>query len=268
MNDIIYVGEHSKTYDVRWHTHDHWELVYCTGGRGAFRFQNGSTISYQAGNMVAIPPRELHVNSSAEGFTNIHLTMTDPTFSYRTSFRIVDSTDGGLRTAFMQARVFTMSDRKKRELVLASLGNLIASYIVVARSNTEFSEPVERIRASIISNYANCDFALDDTIREQPFNYDYLRKLFKKEMGVSPLEYLVNMRMRSAEMLLSSMWANEYTISDVAQMCGFADALYFSRVFKKYYGMSPMHYAKAKSTVNHSDPGRTEMPDPLPPEIP
>lgn len=38
MNTILFVGEHPKTFDVRWHTHEHWELIYCTSGQGAFRF--------------------------------------------------------------------------------------------------------------------------------------------------------------------------------------------------------------------------------------
>ena len=114
-----------------------------------------------------------------------------------------------------------MSDIKKRELVLNSLGELITSYIIVFRSNTEFSEPVERIRSSILHNFSRPDYALDEAIRELPFHYDYLRKLFKKEVGMSPLEYMTSLRMKSAETLLTAMWTNEYSISEIAQMCGF-----------------------------------------------
>lgn len=259
MNTILFVGEHPKTYDVRWHTHAHWELVYCTSGHGSFNFENGTIMNYQAGDAVIIPPKEHHTNTSTEGFTNIHLTMSDPSFPYRTAFRVTDDTDGSLKMAFSQAKHYYMTQMKKRELVLAALGDLIASYIIVFRSNTEFSEPVERIRSAIIRNYSRSDFALDEVIREMPFHYDYLRKLFKKEVGVSPLEYMTGLRMKSAETLLTAMWTNEYTISEIAQMCGFEDALYFSRVFKKYYGCAPSSFAKRRQEIHHTDPGRTEM---------
>lgn len=259
MNTILFVGEHPRTYDVRWHTHDHWELVYCTSGHGSFRFENGTIMNYQAGEVVVIPPRERHANSSNEGFTNIHLTMADPSFPYRTAFRVADDEDGSMKMAFSQAKTYYMTPIKKRELVLAALGDLIASYIVVFRSNSEFSEPVERIRNAIIRNYARADFALDEVIREMPFHYDYLRKLFKKEVGVSPLEYMTNLRMKSAETLLTAMWTNEYTISEIAQMCGFEDALYFSRVFKKYYGCAPSNFSKRNQEIHKTDPGRVEM---------
>ena len=259
MNTILFVGEHPKTFDVRWHTHEHWELVYCTSGQGSFRFENGTVLPYRAGEMVAIPPREVHANSSQDGFTNIHLTMADPSFPYRTAFRVGDDSISSMRSAFCQAKVYYMTDIQKRELVLEALGALITSYIVVFRSNAEFSEPVEKIRESIIQNYSRTDYALDEVIRQMPFHYDYLRKLFKKEVGMSPLEYMTSLRMKSAEMLLTAMWANEYTVSEIAQMCGFDDALYFSRVFKKYYGCSPSGYAKKREEIHDTDPSRKEI---------
>ena len=259
MNTILFVGEHPKTYDVRWHTHDHWELVYCTSGKGAFCFQNGTVMSYQAGEVVVIPPREVHANSSSEGFTNIHITMSDPSFPYKTAFRIVDDEEGNVKMAFLQAKYYYMGDVKNAELVLAALGDLIVSYMIVCRSNAEFSEPVEKIRASIRRNYSRPDYALDEVLRSMPFHYDYLRKLFKKEVGVSPLEYMTALRMKSAETLLTAMWTNEYSVTEIAQMCGFADALYFSRVFKKHFGCSPSNYAAQKSKMHPKDPGRTEV---------
>ena len=79
-------------------------------------------------------------------------------------------------------------------------------------------------------------------------------------MGVSPLEYMTALRMKSAETLLTAMWTNEYSITEIAQMCGFEDALYFSRVFKKYYGCAPSNFARQKSRIYRNDPGRTELP--------
>ena len=171
---------------MRWHTHDAWELVYCTSGQGAFRFENGTVLPYRVGEMVAIPPLEVHANSSREGFTNIHLTIADPSFPYKTPFRVADDDTGSLHSAFTQAKTYYMTDIRGRELVLEALGALITSYIVVFRSSAAFSEPVEKIREGILKNYSRVDFSLDEVIRQQPFHYDYLRKRFKKEVGVSP----------------------------------------------------------------------------------
>ena len=102
----------------------------------------------------------------------------------------------------------------------------------------------------IFNNYSYSDFALDEAIRELPFHYDYLRKLFKKEMGMTPLEYLTNLRMKKAETMLSIMWGRDYSVAEIAEQCGYDDALYFSRVFKKYFGCSPTVFAKKSGKKN------------------
>ncbi len=80
-----------------------------------------------------------------------------------------------------------------------------------------------------------------------PLNYDYMRKLFKKEVGATPHEYLLGLRMRRAQTLISSGVSSGYgvlTVAQIAESCGFAEPLYFSRVFKKYFGVSPSLYGK------------------------
>lgn len=247
MNTILFVGQHSRTYDVRWHSHDHWELVYCTSGQGEFKFENGAVLRYQAGGAAAIPPGERHANFSRDGFTNIHLTMAEPAFPFRGAFLVEDDAGGHLGAAFSQARYYFLSDIRKRELVMAALGELIASYMVVYRSNQElYSEPVDRVRQDILRHYAQADYALDEAMDSLPFHHDYLRKRFKAEMGVTPLEYMTNLRMKKAETMLTAMGDGGYSVGEIAQQCGYDDALYFSRVFKKRFGCSPSAFAKGR----------------------
>ncbi len=244
MSSILFVGEHARTYTVPLHSHEHWELVYCTAGSGAFRFENGDILEYREGDTVAVPPQVRHTNESEEGFRNIHIRMRDPAFSDRAAFRVTDGESRPLRFAFSQARYYYLSDDRKRELILTALGELIVSYFIVFRSNSSFSAPVEQLRDRIIRDHTDPNFALDEAMRDLPLQYDYLRKLFRREMGMTPLEYRTQLRMKRAAQMLGAMWAPDCSVGEIAQQCGYDDALYFSRVFKKHFGCSPTAYAE------------------------
>ncbi len=71
-------------------------------------------------------------------------------------------------------------------------------------------------------------------------NASYLRLVFKKEYDINILEYINDLRMKRAKELISSA---DTKLSDVAYTIGFNDAAYFSKCFKKFFGISPSEYS-------------------------
>ena len=67
-------------------------------------------------------------------------------------------------------------------------------------------------------------------------------KFFKETMGMSFTQYLNDYRLNIAGQTLRSTTDN---ISDIAQNTGFDNLSYFTRMFKKKYGMTPGEYRKA-----------------------
>lgn len=72
-------------------------------------------------------------------------------------------------------------------------------------------------------------------------NSSYLSTLFKKELGKTVTTYINQTRIKQALLLLNS---TKQSIQNIANQCGFDDINYFSRIFKKYHGMSPSSYRK------------------------
>lgn len=96
-------------------------------------------------------------------------------------------------------------------------------------------------------NYFNSYYMEDvsgDSIEELlGCNFDYLNRVFKQATGKTIFNYLNELRVIKAKQFLEN---GLYSISDVAEMTGFNDAYYFSKVFKKYAGTTPGKYSKSK----------------------
>lgn len=92
----------------------------------------------------------------------------------------------------------------------------------------------------IKENYAD-DVSLKAVAQAVYVNEYYLSHLFREEMNISFSEYVNKIRMEES---LALMKTTRKTIGAIAQKVGFTDPNYFSKVFKKYYGVTPKQYRK------------------------
>lgn len=79
---------------------------------------------------------------------------------------------------------------------------------------------------------------------------DYLTRVFGKELGISPWEYLIRLRIREAKRLLAE---SSIGIGAVAEAVGFSDQAYFCRVFKKMTGKPPRAFRKGEGPLSSSE---------------
>ena len=249
MNNIVYAGKHALTLAVSRHAHSHWEVIYCTSGTGQLIFDH-CTMTYHADDIAIIPPMMAHTNASEEGFTNIHLNLSDCSLTNREPLLITKDENKSMEPIFNSAFYFYSVDPDSRTSLLQAFGNLIVTYAELSQPSQVKNEIVQQIEAQIIHNYPNYNYDLAEYLHTLPFSYDYLIKLFKKELGVTPHKYLTELRLRSAADWLRNSQGNN--VSEIAHICGFKEPLYFSRLFKKKYGVSPSIYASA-SPVYASD---------------
>ena len=73
------------------------------------------------------------------------------------------------------------------------------------------------------------------------YNVAYASQFFKKQMGISFVEYVLRLRLRDATVRLTS---TDDAIARIASGCGFADIKAFNIAFKKHFHMTPTEYRK------------------------
>ena len=85
-----------------------------------------------------------------------------------------------------------------------------------------------------------CGNYLIDSQRVSSSNYKvYKVSDWQEEIGDSPINYLIKIRLAKAEELLKD---NSLPIKVIAKRVGYNDAYHFSKLFKKYYGVSPSSF--------------------------
>lgn len=99
----------------------------------------------------------------------------------------------------------------------------------------EKKELVEGITKYLNENYVQ-DISLYTLSKNMYLSPVYISKIFKEVMGDSPINYLIQIRLSKSKELLES---SELSIKTIAKMVGYDDPYYFSKLYKKYYGISP-----------------------------
>ena len=97
---------------------------------------------------------------------------------------------------------------------------------------------IERATHYFNENY-NKDISIEQYAEEHLMSKNWFINCFKKIMKVTPMQYILLLRISTAKNLLESSTKN---ISEIADTIGYDNPLYFSRLFTKYVGVSPKEY--------------------------
>jgi AraC-like DNA-binding protein len=107
---------------------------------------------------------------------------------------------------------------------------------------------VEAAESHMRSHLAEAQLTVGNIAQAAHVSVRHLDRLFRKWRGMSPMQYLRDLRLRRARALLES---SGLRVSEIAREVGFEDPLHFSRVFRVAMGCSPL--AHRKTTLNPPD---------------
>ena len=81
---------------------------------------------------------------------------------------------------------------------------------------------------------------VEDLCEKFAISRSSLQSLFRNNIGLSPKEYISNLKLKKSKELIKE---SKYTISEISAILGFSSIHYFSRRFKQKFGMNPTDYA-------------------------
>lgn len=246
----------SAKYGGDWHsvshTHNHTELFYIVSGKGQFFIQD-QLYPVNVNNLVIISPNVIHTEVSLNahpleyivlGIEGIELKACS---SSNGLFLILDR--------FESAEIAGCLRNILRETELKNTGyeDVCQAYmeilIIRLMRNTALSIPTESQALSAnrqcakVRQYIDLHFkealTLDQLAEEGHMNKYYLSHSFKREYGVSPINYMVSRRIEESKYLLAE---TDLSLSQISQLLGFSSLSYFSQVFRKTQAVTPMEY--------------------------
>ena len=245
LNPITYGDErcepgHAYGYASR----EYYLIHYIMSGCGTFA-RGGVTYSLHRGCMFLIRPGELTFYQADEKTPWEYIWIGFDGALCPSLLRSSGFTDDVCWRDVPQAsslfeELRSIPDRRpSTELSLCSL--LYGLFSILCSQDASPRTPRDYVART--SDYIRANYALPISIESIAsmlgIDRRYLSRIFLRETGVTPKEFLVRVRLnRAAELLETS----SCTVTETARSVGYDDVYNFSKIFKKKYGISPAHY--------------------------
>jgi len=244
MMEVIAVGKSKKNYrEFPPHRHECWELLYNTSGTGLMLI-NGITHHFAEGELAVIPPFTMHGKRADTTFTDLSMFVKDFRPIGREGVNFFPDENHRLLNIMRYAQDLYEEDPldAARRPVLNAAGDLMYQLLAWLYRKTWHDDPrINRVIEAVDANLSDPEFTLSEEIEKTGYAAGYFRRLFRKQVGMSPVKYLTRRRINYARTLICQYYTSR-PLHEIALACGYEDPLYFSRVFKEETGMSPRRY--------------------------
>lgn len=150
-----------------------------------------------------------------------------------------------LKEKFMDLKYFPGQDGINPYLRLFTIGlqHCVCEKVIRPRYPTKLEEALE-----LIDENLDKPITVNKLAERLDISPVYLTSLMNREIGIAPGKYIIRQKIERAAELLSS---DSMKISEVSHRVGIHDEGYFSRLFKKNYGVSPSEYRKRNAALTN-----------------
>lgn len=225
------------------HCHPFYELNFYFSGNGYTEILE-ERFDFTKMGFAIIPPNAPHNEQfSSAGIVLCILFEADALpFEYAPAFTSVNESNPIFTYAQMLFKESTERDENHAYISNHLLKILLMEIKRILAHGEKTGRSLDAARKYIIENYYK-KLNFNELANMSGYSYDYFRHTFKRQYGVSPQAYLINVRLETAYSILSS--SPDRSITEVASDCGFSDCSQFSAMFTRRFGITPKQFAKS-----------------------
>jgi len=134
---------------------------------------------------------------------------------------------------------------------LESMGiifQLMGRFVRFATPKFQASDPRIAKALETISEKIDDTITIDELSETACISNDHFIRLFKRELGVTPIQFIIENKMVKAKLLLAS---ENMSIKEISYSLGYYDISYFTRLFRRHTNMTPLQYRHSFNTINY-----------------
>ncbi len=221
-------------------------MIYYLENSGRLLLEGGDSIPFCPGRLILVPPNLSHGSMAKCGFF-VNISVIDDDFpAERFGIDSVTTADDNcgrdLHHLFSMIYRYSLEDDcyGKMRNAINCIYDLCEERLRANGGAAGVAEPVKRY---LQEHYMESGCTVGKAIRESGYSQSYMREQFSACYGISPQDYLVDLRMETSRVLLEKYGRN-LSVAEVAVRCGYEEPLYFSKVFRKRFGVSPGKYRR------------------------
>ena len=232
-----------------------WQIIYIAAGKGHF-ILDGKEVIVPAGSMVLFQPKQVqdyfYYGKDKTQVWFVHFTGRE----VRNILRHYEiPTDGYILHTGISREYEDLFRRMRDELVRCSWGyEEMLTYLfrellmTMHRRMTEnaprvsgfIQDEIDRARLFFDEHY-NEEISIEQYAVSRNMSTSWFNRSFRSAVGTSPMQYILDVRIRNAQTLLET---TDYSVTSIAALVGYENPMYFSRLFRKAKGLSPSKYRK------------------------
>ena len=249
----------SAQYGGDWHstphTHKYTELFYITGGDGQFQIDDEQFL-VRSHQLVIVNPNIIHTELSYEarpleyivlGIEGLEVSVPETNEARYCVYTF--STENDVLNCMQNILQEMQNQQPQHSTVCQAYMDILTVQLM---RNASFStsqapaQPLKNRQCAFVRRYIDTHYkeplTLDLLAAEANVNKYYLSHIYKQTYGISPINYMIDCRIREGKRLLAD---TDLSLSQIAGILGFSSPSYFSQSFRKAEGISPAEYRKA-----------------------